>query len=197
MRRLACVLALVVITAGCVDQGGSRAPDLAFAPAASSTGGLALSARELPAARTAPGIASLPDKGALLEYGQPGTVRREGAYTWHPAEVSEEHALQAVMTGKLRLTAPSGRPLDFTYEKPEEFLRFKCDVHPWMFSYVSVLNHPFHAVTDADGKFEIKGLPDGKYKVKFKHRKAGEKIQEVEIKDGKANVDIVLKAPTA
>jgi len=93
--------------------------------------------------------------------------------------------------------AAGAKPLDFTYEKPEEFLRFKCDVHPWMFSYVSVLNHPFHAVTDADGKFEIKGLPDGKYKVKFKHRKAGEKIQEVEIKDGKANVDVVLKAPTA
>jgi hypothetical protein len=33
--------------------------------------------------------------------------------------------------------------------------------------------------------------------VKFKHRKAGEKIEEVEIKDGKATVDVVLQAPTA
>jgi plastocyanin len=93
--------------------------------------------------------------------------------------------------------AAGAKPLDFTYDKPEEFLRFKCDVHPWMFSYVSVLNHPFYSVTDETGHFEIKGLPDGKYKVKFKHRKAGEKIQEVEIKDGKATVDVALQAPSA
>lgn len=93
--------------------------------------------------------------------------------------------------------AAGSKPLDFTYNKPEEFLRFKCDVHPWMFSYVSVLNHPFYAVTDEDGHFEIKGLPDGKYKVKFKHRKAGEKIEEVEIKDGKATADVVLTVPAA
>lgn len=93
--------------------------------------------------------------------------------------------------------AAKTKPLDFTYNKPEEFLRFKCDVHPWMFSYVSVMNHPFYSVTSEDGRFEIKGLPDGKYKVKFKHRKAGEKVEEVEVKDGKANVDVVLKVPSA
>jgi plastocyanin len=93
--------------------------------------------------------------------------------------------------------AAKAKPLDFTYDKPEEFLRFKCDVHPWMFTYVSVLNHPFYSVTSEDGHFEIKGLPDGKYKVKFKHRKAGEKIEEVEIKDGKATVNVALEVPTA
>lgn len=93
--------------------------------------------------------------------------------------------------------AAGAKPLDFVYDKPEEFLRFKCDVHPWMFSYVSVLNHPFHAVTGEDGSFEIKGLPDGKYKVKFEHRKAGKATQEVEVKDGKATVDVVLKVASA
>jgi plastocyanin len=93
--------------------------------------------------------------------------------------------------------AAKSKPLDFKYDKPEEFLRFKCDIHPWMFSYVSVLNHPFYSVTSEDGRFQIKGLPDGKYKVKFKHRKAGEKIEEVEVKGGQATVDVVLKAPSA
>lgn len=93
--------------------------------------------------------------------------------------------------------AAKARPLEFVYGKPEEFLRFKCDVHPWMFSYVSVLNHPFYAVTGEDGHFQIKGLPDGKYKVKFKHRKAGEKIEEVEVKDGHATIDVVLAVPAA
>jgi plastocyanin len=93
--------------------------------------------------------------------------------------------------------AAETKPLEFVYDKPEEFLQFKCDVHPWMFTYVSVLNHPFYAVTSEDGHFEIKGLPDGKYKVKFKHRKAGEKIKEVEVKDGKATIDVVLTVPAS
>ncbi len=93
--------------------------------------------------------------------------------------------------------AADTKPLEFVYDHPEEFLQFKCDVHPWMFTYVSVLNHPFFAVTSEDGRFEIKGLPDGKYKVKFRHRKAGETFQEVEVKGGKATVDVVLKVPAA
>ncbi|HJT31580.1 MAG TPA: hypothetical protein VJ783_05970 [Pirellulales bacterium] len=109
------------------------------------------------------------------------------------------HTLPAVAGNKEvnKSQAAEAKPLEFVYDKPEEFLKFKCDVHPWMFSYVSVLNHPFYAVTSEDGRFEIKGLPDGKYKVKFKHRKAGEKIEEVEIKDGQATVDVVLTVPAA
>ena len=33
---------------------------------------------------------------------------------------------------------------------------FKCDVHGWMNAYVGVLDHPYFAVTDEDGKFELK-----------------------------------------
>lgn len=91
--------------------------------------------------------------------------------------------------------AAGAKALEFVYDKAEEFLTFKCNVHPWMFSYVSVLNHPFFAVTSEDGHFEIKGLPDGKYKVKFRHRKAGEKIEEIEVKNGQATVDVVLDGP--
>lgn len=84
-------------------------------------------------------------------------------------------------------------PLEFVYHKPEEFLQFKCDVHPWMFAYVSVLEHPFFAVTAEDGNFQIKGLPDGEYQVKFKHRKAGEVTQQVEVKEGVGKVEVELK----
>ena len=33
---------------------------------------------------------------------------------------------------------------------------FKCDVHGWMNAYVGVLDHPYFAVTEEDGKFELK-----------------------------------------
>jgi hypothetical protein len=37
----------------------------------------------------------------------------------------------------------------------------KCDIHPWMKAWVRVYDHPYFAVTDADGKFEIKDAPAG------------------------------------
>lgn len=36
-----------------------------------------------------------------------------------------------------------------------------CDIHSWMKAYLMVFDHPFFAVTGADGAFEIKGVPAG------------------------------------
>ena len=49
----------------------------------------------------------------------------------------------------------------------------KCDVHPWMFAYIGVVDHPYFAVTDKDGNFTIKNVPAGKYTVEAVHQKAG------------------------
>ncbi len=35
-----------------------------------------------------------------------------------------------------------------------------CLIHPWEQAHLIVLDHPFAAVSDADGRLEIKGLPD-------------------------------------
>ena len=40
---------------------------------------------------------------------------------------------------------------------------FQCDVHSHMNAYWAGFHHPYFAVTDADGKFEISGVPPGKY----------------------------------
>jgi plastocyanin len=90
---------------------------------------------------------------------------------------------------------PNGPELSFVFEKPEDFLKFKCDVHPWMFAWVSVFNHPFFAVSGKDGTFKISNVPAGKYTLKATHRKAGVVTQEVEVKDGApAKVDLTLEA---
>jgi hypothetical protein len=62
--------------------------------------------------------------------------------------------------------------LNFSFPTAESFLRFKCDVHPWMFSYVTVLDHPYFAVSGKDGSFTIKNVPPGKYTLVAMHRKA-------------------------
>jgi carboxypeptidase family protein len=69
-----------------------------------------------------------------------------------------------------------------------------CDVHPWMRAYVSVLDHPFYAVTNEDGTFEIKGLPAGEYEVEAYHEKLKGQTQKVSVKAGEpAKVDFAFK----
>jgi hypothetical protein len=61
---------------------------------------------------------------------------------------------------------PAGTPANSKkdeFSKPEIMIPVKCDVHGWMKSYIGVLTHPFFAVTGADGKYEIKGVPAGDY----------------------------------
>ena len=90
---------------------------------------------------------------------------------------------------------PGGPDLTFSFEKPEEFLKFKCDVHPWMFAWVSVFDHPYFAVSDKDGAFKISHVPAGKYTIKAAHRKAGAVTQEIEVKEGApVKVDLTLEA---
>lgn len=85
-----------------------------------------------------------------------------------------------------------------SFDKPEVVVRLKCDVHPWMFAYVGVLDHPYFAVTDKDGNFKISGVPDGKYTLEAYHVKAHMAnpgvSQEITVKgDTKADFTIELK----
>jgi plastocyanin len=83
--------------------------------------------------------------------------------------------------------------LTYTFAKPEMFLRFKCDVHPWMFAWVSVIDSPYFCVSDKDGKFVIKNVPPGKYTVEAGHRKLGSQTQDVEVKDGDVTVNFTFE----
>ena len=56
---------------------------------------------------------------------------------------------------------------------------FKCDVHGWMNAYVGVVDHPYFAVTDKGGKFELKDLPPGTYTIEAWHEKLGTQTQSV------------------
>jgi hypothetical protein len=76
------------------------------------------------------------------------------------------------------------------FTKPEMAVNFKCDVHPWMNAYVHVMEHPFFAVTQQDGTFEIKGLPPGNYEVTVWHENAA-------FKPEKASIPVTVKAGEA
>ena len=57
---------------------------------------------------------------------------------------------------------------DYEFAKTERF-RIKCDVHPWMGSWVTVVDHPFYAVTGTDGSFRIENVPAGTYTIEARH----------------------------
>lgn len=102
-----------------------------------------------------------------LQVGQPLTIQNSDD-TLHNV-----HAL-----GKANAEFNVGQPVkgmksDKTFTKPEVFVKFKCDVHPWMFAYVGVVDNPFFAVTAADGSFKIANLPDGEYTIAAVHPKIG------------------------
>lgn len=70
-------------------------------------------------------------------------------------------------------------------DKPEVFVRVKCDVHPWMFAYLGVVDHPWFAVTDKNGNFTLPlGLAPGQYTLAAVHVKAGEIAQPINVIDG-------------
>jgi hypothetical protein len=101
----------------------------------------------------------------------------------------------AVTNAEWNKSQPPGTPpLHVSYAKPE-FIRVKCNVHPWMAGYFAVLNTPHHATTGADGKYSLDGLPPGKYTVTAWHERFGTQSQDVTVTGGQTpNVNFVFKA---
>ena len=83
--------------------------------------------------------------------------------------------------------AKSSRTLD----EPGMYV-VKCDVHGWMQAFIRVDEHPFHAVTDADGRFRIAGIPDGSYTLELWHEKLGPLERDVRI-DGTTPTSIEVE----
>ncbi len=63
-------------------------------------------------------------------------------------------------------------------------INVKCDAHPWMRATIYSSRHPYVALTDAAGNFEIKDLLPGKYKVRVWHEGFEDIVKEVEVKAG-------------
>ena len=69
---------------------------------------------------------------------------------------------------------PNSAPIDKTFRNPEIMMPVKCNQHPWMKMYLSVIGNPYFTVTGKDGKFSLTGLPPGTYTIAAVHEKYGE-----------------------
>lgn len=90
-----------------------------------------------------------------------------------------------------------GMKFNHTFTAREVMVPFKCDVHGWMNAHAAVLDHPFFAVTGADGKFEIKGLPPGTYTFEAWHERLGAQTIEVTVGASESKTaDVAFKMTT-
>jgi plastocyanin len=79
-----------------------------------------------------------------------------------------------------------GKDLEHVFEKEEVLMQIKCDIHGWMSTYVGVVEHPFFAVTGADGGFRLEGLPPGEYTLSARHEVLGTQKATVTVTAGGA-----------
>lgn len=64
--------------------------------------------------------------------------------------------------------------------------RVDCSIHAWMRAWLVVLDHPYSAVTDKDGRFELTNVPAGQWRIRMWHERPGN-LTELE-QDGRPQI---------
>jgi plastocyanin len=88
-------------------------------------------------------------------------------------------------------TWPQGQQKSFTFNDLGA-APLLCNVHPEMAGYVVVVPTPYFAVTDKEGNFEIKDVPDGSYTLKTWSEVGKPASQTVSVAGGSATADITV-----
>lgn len=97
-----------------------------------------------------------------------------------------------------RAQTPNSPDIVLQFTQPEMFLRMKCDVHSWMFAYISVMPHPYFSVTDEHGRFQLPVLPPGRYVIEVNHRKLGRVQAQITVREGETApvINFTLTVPS-
>lgn len=86
---------------------------------------------------------------------------------------------------EFNVAQPPGTSIKVKFPNPEVLVRVRCEVHPWEFAFVGVVEHPFFAVTDTNGLYALPpNLPAGQYTLEAVHPKLGRKTQKITVAEG-------------
>lgn len=136
----------------------------------------------------------------VIERGQTVRVRNDDPvlHNAHPVLVASPE----VSIANLALGV-QGQTMDLTPRlaarvppAPEALVRLGCDVHPWMRGWLVIVDHRYHAVTGADGRFTLAGVPPGRYTLAIWHETLGRAERAVGVEaDTVVTVDVALAPP--
>jgi plastocyanin len=88
---------------------------------------------------------------------------------------------------------PGSQPFDAKFNTEEVAIPVKCNIHPWMHSYIVVVKGPY-AVSNATGAYTIEGVPPGNYTITAWQEEYGTQTQKVAVAAGKsATADFTFK----
>jgi plastocyanin len=83
-----------------------------------------------------------------------------------------------------RLAGP-GEPVEHAFIAQKAPVQIGCSLHGWMRAWVYVFDHPWFAVTDAQGCFRIEGVPAGKHTLWLRHADTGtQERRAIEVRPG-------------
>jgi plastocyanin len=100
--------------------------------------------------------------------------------TLHNVHLDAEHS-----TGMNFGLATQGASRAIHVDVAEVMVAVRCDVHPWMRAWLAVLDHPFFALTAADGGFRLAGVPAGEYTLAVWHERLGRREIPVSVRAGR------------
>lgn len=79
-----------------------------------------------------------------------------------------------------------------------EIVEMRCGIHDWMKAWLVVAEHPYYAVTDANGRFEIKDLPAGDYTLAVWQESLGLETRRIQVRESEnVKIDWSLRRPNA
>jgi plastocyanin len=79
-----------------------------------------------------------------------------------------------------------------TFDKPGRVEVF-CSIHANMHCVVLVLENPFYGVSDSEGRYVIRGIPAGTYKLKAWHERLPAQTQEITVPaEGEVKANFIL-----
>jgi plastocyanin len=150
----------------------------------------------------APRLYPVPSNPVVFDQQQCRYVPRViGVQVGQPIEIRNSDPLMHNVRaeGAINQTFDLGQPIQGmkttrTFTTREVMVPVKCQVHNWMRGYVGVLEHPYFAVTDANGRFSIANLPPGTYTIEAWHERVGTQTQQISVaaKDAKT-LDFTFK----
>lgn len=80
--------------------------------------------------------------------------------------------------------------------KESGIVEMRCKQHPWTHGYLAVFDHPYFAVSETDGSYNLDSLPPGRYKMMIWHEGMAQPLERrVKVEEGRVElVDVSLNA---